>query len=129
MCAGSPPSRTHASTGISATSCRSIIDTDGIFFVHGSSGKAGPTTAIERFGPRIVRPCWPAIPATGGSRPSRSRLADLRQRPWTAVGLRTWTLTVATIDGRQHRVFLVHDEQAELARAYLPWLVGSRFVG
>ena len=106
-----------------------IIDTDGIFFVHGSSARGGSDDRHRALRAADRESLLAGDPRNRWIAAEQIQVADLRQRPWTAVGMRTWTLTIATIDGQQHRVFLVHDEQAELTRTYLPWLVSSRFVG
>ena len=105
-----------------------VIDTDGLFVLHGSvpprrlgAPPAGGAGRRSRR-PGAHRPPEPVDPAT------RITHVELKRRPWTRAGMMSWTLTVETVDGAQARVFLTTDHQVATARAHLARVLGARFV-
>jgi len=105
-----------------------VIDTDGLFVLHGTH--RGDDQARHR---REVRQAdrdtlvridrrnrW--IPQNEISR------VHLKRRPWTRAGMMSWTLTIETVNGTRERLFLLTDDQVQMARNHLPQALGARFV-
>ena len=106
-----------------------VIDTDGIFFVHASTPLAGHQDRLEELRASDRDTLVAADPRNRWIAADRIVVAELRQRPWTAVGIRTWTLTITTHDGEMQRIYLMGDDQVEHTRTYFGLLLGSRFFG
>jgi zinc protease len=103
-----------------------VIDTDGIFLVHGPAEDQAAHFQDLRAADRETL-------LAGDSRnrwlaDGNIDVVELMQRSWSPVGLNTWMLTIWTADGERHRVFLPHDDQVSAAHTHLPRLLGARYV-
>jgi hypothetical protein len=105
-----------------------VIDTDGLFVLHGAY-RADDWERHQLEVRQADRDTLVRIDPRNRWIPQHEILrVELKQRPWTRAGMRSWALTIETVDGRRERVYLTRDHQLQAARINLPAVLGARFV-
>ena len=100
-----------------------VVDTDGIFLVHGAADDQSTYFQELRAADRDT--LLAGDPRNRWLADGNIDVVELMQRPWSMVGIQIWMLTIWTVDGERHRVFLPHDDQVSAAHTHLPRLLGA----
>ena len=104
-----------------------VIDTDGVFVLYGAKGGLDMRSHLRevRVADRDTllkidrRNQWIAE--------YDIVVVELRRKPWTRIGMRTWSLTIRMVDGTSSRSSSRPTSRSVSRRTQLPRLLGARF--
>ena len=83
-----------------------VIDTDGVFVLHGAHAGAHMHRHLEDARSADHDTLLASDPRNRWIPQTQIAEVELRRRPWTRAGLRMWTLTIWLVDGVSHSIFL-----------------------
>jgi len=104
-----------------------VIDTDGVFVLHGAHAGAHMHRHLEDARSADHDALLASDPRNRWIPQTQIAEVELRRRAWTVSGPRSWTLTIWLVDGVRHSIFLTSDDQVRVARTQFPRLLGARF--
>jgi hypothetical protein len=104
-----------------------VIDTDGVFVLYGAKGGLDMRSHLQEVRSADRDTLLKIDRRNRWISQSDIAAVELRRRPWTRVGMLTWSLTIRMVDGTKLAIFLTSDDHVDVARTQFPRLLGSRF--
>jgi hypothetical protein len=104
-----------------------VIDADGVFVLYGANGGLDMGRHLQEVR-SADRDTLLAIDRRNRWIPQYEiAIVELRRKPWTRIGMLTWSLTIRMVDATKLAIFLTTDAQVDVARTQFPRLLGARF--